>query len=337
MKWIKLFVILIIIISSGFYFTFYFTNVKLSDNNEDTIIYVYPATSENEFKDMLKQKKLLRLPWTFDLATKIKYFTVKPGRYKIYNGSNNNELINKIRIGDQEPIKLTFNNIRTIEELAEKISGQFIFTKEDFLQIIKDNDFLDSLGFNKQNIACIFLPNTYFFYWTTTPKEFVLRMKKEWDDFWTDERLQKAKKMNLSPEEVCILASIVEAETKKWDEMSIVAGVYINRLKRNMPLESDPTIIFAHQDFEIKRVLNGHLKINSPYNTYKNIGLPPGPILLPFPRTIDSVLNYQQHDYLFFCAKDDLSGYHTFSRTISEHQQCAKKYHTALDRLNIKR
>lgn len=336
MKWIRLFVVLIILASSAFYFTFYFPNVKIPNNADETIIYIYPGTDENDFIEMLKNESILKFPWTFQLAINFRYFTVKPGRYKLTKGMNNNDLINKIRIADQDPITLTFNNVRTIEDLADKIDEKFIFTKQEFLELINDSDFIDSLGFNKFNIACIFIPNTYYFLWTTTPKEFVLRMKDEWDNFWTKDRLDKAKKLNLSPTQVSTLASIVEAETKKWDEMPIVAGVYINRLKRNMPLESDPTIIFAHQDFNMKRVLHKHLEINSPYNTYRNTGLPPGPILLPSPRAIDAVLNYQKHDYLFFCARDDLSGYHTFSRTLSEHMQCAKKYHAALDRLNIK-
>lgn len=336
MRLVKILVVLIILVSSAFYFTFYFPNVKIPNNAPETTIYIYPNTDTDDFIEILKNEHILKFPCTFQLATHFRYFVAKPGRYVLKKGMNNNDLINKIRIGDQDPITLTFNNVRTIDDLAEKIDGKFIFTKQDFLDVINDKDFIDSLGFNKYNIACIFIPNTYYFLWTTTPKQFVLKMKNEWDNFWTNERLEKAQALHLTPTQVCTLASIVEAETKKWDEMPIVAGVYINRLRRNMPLQSDPTIIFAHQDFNIKRVLHKHLEIDSPYNTYKNLGLPPGPILLPSPQAIDAVLNYQKHDYLFFCARDDLSGYHTFSRTASEHMQCAKKYHAALDRLNIK-
>ncbi|OQA02251.1 MAG: putative aminodeoxychorismate lyase [Bacteroidetes bacterium ADurb.Bin408] len=182
----------------------------------------------------------------------------------------------------------------------------------------------------------MFLPNTYEFYWNTSAEQFMERMHKEYIKFWNAERVDKASAMSLSTADVSILASIVKSETNKADEMSRIAGVYINRLNRGMPLQADPTVIYAWGDFTIKRLLLKHLDIDSPYNTYKNTGLPPGPITLPEGHVIDKVLDYEKHNYLYFCAKEDLSGYHVFANNYNDHQANARRYQKALNKLNIR-
>lgn len=182
----------------------------------------------------------------------------------------------------------------------------------------------------------MFIPNTYEVYWNTSAKNFMNRMKKEYDRFWNDSRKAKAKEIGMSPVEVAILASIVEEETAAYDEYPVVAGLYINRLKRNIPLQADPTVKFAWGDFTLQRILFSHLEIDSPYNTYKHTGLPPGPLRIPSIKGLDAVLNYQKHSYLYMCAKEDLSGRHNFAKTLAEHSRNAKKYQAELNRRKIK-
>jgi len=250
---------------------------------------------------------------------------------------NNNQLIDMLRMGKQVPVKLIFNNnIRTKKELIDIVTKKLEVDSLSLYQTFENNSLYEPWGFNSHNILCMFIPNTYEFYWNTNSVSFFERMYKEYKKFWNIQRLEKAKKANLSPIEITILASIVLQETKKIDEMPKIAGVYINRLKKDMPLQADPTVVYAIGDFSIKRVLKKHLEIDSPYNTYKYKGLPPGPICLPDPVTIDKTLDYEQHNYLFFCAKEDFSGYHNFAETIAQHQQNALKYKIALNKKNIK-
>jgi UPF0755 protein len=181
----------------------------------------------------------------------------------------------------------------------------------------------------------MFIPNTYNFYWNISAKDFIIRMQQEYQKFWTQARLAKALNLGLSPTQVSILASIVQKETNKADEMPIVAGVYINRLRRAMPLQADPTLIYAWNDKEIRRVTNVHTALNSPYNTYLNVGLPPGPICIPSIVSLNAVLNHTEHKYLFFCAREDFSGYHAFAETLAQHTQNARRYQRALNKANI--
>jgi UPF0755 protein len=244
-----------------------------------------------------------------------------------------NRLINLLKSGSQTPIKLTFNNIRHIEELAVQASKYIEASEQDLLDQLLNPEIAEKYGFNKLNFISMFLPNTYEFYWNTSANQFLDRMKKEYDKFWNSERIEKAEKLELTPKEVSVLASIVQEETNKRDEMDIVAGLYLNRLERNMPLQADPTVRFAIGDFSIKRILYSHLEYESPYNTYIYSGLPPGPISMPEPITIDKVLNPKDHKYLFMCAKDDGSGYHAFARNSREHAQNARAYHRYLNSL----
>jgi UPF0755 protein len=251
--------------------------------------------------------------------------TVRPGKYKIEPKTSYIDLIRKLRAGIQEPVNLTFNNIRTKQDLAGNLSKQI---ELDSLTILKH-------FINQPESFLHFIPNTYEVYWNLSEKSLFSKMKKEYNKFWNTSRKAKAKKIGLTPKEVAVLASIVQSETQKNDEKPRVAGVYANRLKKGMLLQADPTLIFAHQDFTITRVLNIHKEIDSPYNTYKYTGLPPEPICLPEISSLDAVLNYENHDYIFFCAKEDFSGYHNFAKTNRQHERNAAVYRKALDAREI--
>ena len=260
---------------------------------------------------------------------------VKPGRYKLEHGWGNRQLIGVLRAGQQTPVDLTFANIRLRSQLAEKLANEIEASEEELDSLLNNEAYLATLGFDTTTIVSMFIPNTYQVYWTTTAPKLMERMKKEYDTFWTAERKAKAQKLGLSPKEVSTLASIVQAETIKNDEKPRVAGVYLNRLKKNMLLQADPTVVYAVRDFTIRRVLNTHLRHQSPYNTYINKGLPPGPINVPTISSIDAVLNPENHEYIYFCAKEDFSGYHAFARTEEEHQANARRFHAALNARKI--
>ncbi|GAB3197750.1 UPF0755 protein [Pontibacter aydingkolensis] len=260
---------------------------------------------------------------------------VKPGRYKLEHGWGNRQLIGVLRIGQQTPVNLTFANIRLRSQLATKLATEIEASEQELDSLLNDEQYLATLGFDTTTIVSMFIPNTYQVYWTTTAPELLNRMKTEYDKFWTAERKSKADQLGLSQQEVSTLASIVQAETIKNDEKPRVAGVYLNRLQKGMLLQADPTVVFAVRDFTIRRVLNVHLRHQSPYNTYINKGLPPGPINVPTISSIDAVLNPEQHEYIYFCAREDFSGYHAFARTVAEHQANARRFHAALNARNI--
>ena len=287
--------------------------------------------------DSLSRNKIVKDELSFKfLAKLLKYKdNVREGRYVIKANMGNYELIKKLRSGNQDAVKLTFNNIRLKKDLIHKIGNKFEFDSTALIKVLEDTATAHKYGFTNETFMCMFLPNTYEVFWNTTPDKLLGTMKTWYDKFWTEERKRKAAAIGLDPIKAQIMASIVEAETKKADEKPRVAGVYMNRLKANMPLGADPTVIFAHQDFTIKRVTKAQLQINSPYNTYKVIGLPPGPINLPDLASIDAVLNYEKHDYMYFCAKEDFSGYHNFAVTYPDHLNNAKIYQEALNKLKI--
>lgn len=304
---------------------------------EDETFELYIRTNADfyDVKDSLYKYDLIKDKKVFELLAEEKNYidNIKPGRYIIKSDMSANRLINLLKSGSQTPIKLTFNNIRHIEELAEQASKYIEANEQDLLDKLLNPEIAEKYGFNKLNFISMFLPNTYEFYWNTSANQFLDRMKKEYDKFWNSERLEKAEKLELTPKEVSVLASIVQEETNKRDEMDIVAGLYLNRLERNMPLQADPTVRFAIGDFSIKRILYSHLEYESPFNTYIYSGLPPGPISMPEPITIDKVLNPKDHKYLFMCAKADGSGYHAFARNSREHSQNARAYHRYLNSL----
>jgi UPF0755 protein len=262
---------------------------------------------------------------------------VKPGRYELKEGMSNNALVNLLRSGKQSPVKLVFNKIRTKALFAGIISRQIEADSTKILELLNNKKFLSEFGLKPETAICLFIPNTYEFYWNTDAKAFVRRMHTEYEKFWTKNRREKARNLELSQEQVITMASIVEEETTKKDEKAKVAGVYYNRIHKGMRLQADPTVRFAVGNFEIKRILNKHLQIDSPYNTYQHSGLPPGPICIPTISSIDAVLNLEKHKYLYFCAKADFSGYHAFAKTLQEHNQNAAKYRKALNKNRIYR
>lgn len=261
---------------------------------------------------------------------------VKPGLYIVKPKMTNLELVRLLRSGNQAPIRITFNNVRTKEDLAEKITPNLEMSEDQFLALLQDSVYIRKFDFDEETVMSMFIPNTYEAWWNTSPEVLFDRMYKEYQKFWTDERLAKAEALGLSPKEVSTLASIVQSESQqKADERPKIAGLYLNRLERGMPLQADPTLIFAIGDFEIRRVLNIHKEIESPYNTYKYVGLPPGPINLPDIKSIDAVLNAEDHAYLYMCAKEDFSGYHAFATNLVQHNANARRYQAALNRAKI--
>ena len=281
------------------------------------------VTDEKAFRLLAERKKYPR--------------RVKPGRYRIESGTSLNELINKLRSGDQDPVRITFTNIKTLHQLAGQVAKYIEADSTELIQVMHDPATVDRLGFRSETMISVFIPNTYEFWWTTTPEEFLERMAKEYKRFWTDARKAKAKSINLSQTEVATLASIVQAETAKPDEAPIIAGVYLNRLRIGMPLQADPTLKFALGMDSLTRILTEDLQVASPYNTYTHAGLPPGPINMPEPRYIDAVLNAQKNDYLYFCARETLDGYSNFARSYEQHLVNARRYQRALNERGIYR
>ena len=318
----------------------YNPNIVFAEDNAEKYIYIPTSSDFTKVVEVLSENGLLINSNSFEWLAKQKKYTnnIKPGRYKIDRALNNNELINLLRSGRQTPIKVTFNNLRTKEQLAGRIANQIEADSLPLLNYISDTLFHQKLGLSDDNVTCIFIPNTYEFYWNTSADQFVKRMLKEYQKFWNNDRKKKADKIKLNYYEVATLASIVEKEQNiKRDERPEIAGLYLNRIKKKMKLESDPTLIFALGDFTIKRVLNKDKKVDSPFNTYKHKGLPPGPICIPSINSIDAVLNASNHKYIFMCAKEDFSGYHNFAKTYAKHLINARKYQKALNKRKIMR
>jgi UPF0755 protein len=261
---------------------------------------------------------------------------IKPGRYKLFAGMSNRSLVSKLRSGEQSPVRITIGIMRTVQELAGLVSRKIEADSSSIVFVLKDKHFLELHGYSVDNSISIFIPNTYEFYWNTSAEDFVDRMMTENKRFWNSDRLTKLRMMGLERQDVMIIASIVEQETRKNDEKAIVAGVYLNRLRKGWKLEADPTLVYALGDFSIRRVLNQHKLVDSPYNTYLYAGLPPGPICIPSIRSIDAVLEDNRHPYFFFCARADFSGYHTFARTYEEHLRNARNFQRELDRRGIR-
>jgi len=262
--------------------------------------------------------------------------TFKPGHYVLKHGMSVIEIARMLKLGLQTPVRVTINNVRIPAQLAQKLARQIDADSTAIMQALTSEELAAEVGFDSVTLFSMFIPDSYEFYWTVTPGEFVRRMKREYDRFWTPERDAARRRSGLSRDEVMTLASIVTEETNKADEMPRVAGVYINRLRKGMPLQADPTVKYALQDFSLRRILHKHLRTPSPYNTYLNKGLPPSSIAMPSVAAIDGVLNFENHDYLFFCARPTFDGYHSFARTYGEHLANARAYSAELNRRNIK-
>ncbi len=304
---------------------------------KEYVLLIPEDATYNQVTDSLKLNDVLNNYKAFKWVSKKKNYhdAIKPGRYVLEQGMNTNQVVNMLRGGLQKPIDVTFSNIHFKEELAGKVSKYIQADSLSILTLFSDKSKIEGYGFTPETFRAMFIPNTYEFYWTTTADEFAERMHKEYERFWNEERRNKAKEIGLTPVEVTILASIVQSETAKNDELERIAGLYINRLKRGQLLQADPTVKYAVGDFSLKRILNSHLEIESPYNTYKYAGLPPGPINFPEVSSIDAVLNYEKHNYIYMCAKPDFSGYHNFAATLAQHNRNAAAYRAALNENRI--
>ena len=306
----------------------------MTPDKKDFSLYIPTGATFEQVKDSLYAHNLINNQNSFEWVCRQKDYPehIRPGRYVLRDGMSNRKLCNMLRGGLQTPVQVKFNNLRDIKGLAGRIGRQIEADSLEILRYFSDQGAIERLGFNLQTIPAMFLPNTYEFYWNTNAEQFAERMKTEYDKYWNKDRLAKATAMGLTPIQVSTLASIVDKETNKTDEMPRIAGVYLNRLKNGWLLQADPTLVFALGDFELKRVLNVHKEVESPYNTYKYPGLPPGPICIPSLASINAVLNAETHNYYYFCAKDDFSGYHNFAKTLTEHNKNALQYQRALSK-----
>lgn len=304
-------------------------------------LFVYTGKAgEDSVMDFIEKNSLLKNPGVFDfLATKTDVWKkLKPGRYEIKKGENLLMLVRTLRNNRQSPVNLVINKLRTNEDLAGILAKNFEGDSLDVIGFINNNDSLSKLGVNSHTVMTLVIPNTYTLFWNTSAGRIFKRLKSEKEAFWDKkDRLNKAKNQGFSPEQVYTIASIVEEETNQDDEKGNVASVYINRYRAGMPLGADPTIKFALNDFSLKRIYRKYLDVQSPYNTYKNTGLPPGPICTPSSKTIDAVLNSPKTNFMYFVAKSDFTGHHTFSVTYAEHLQHAKEYQKALDELILRK
>jgi len=311
--------------------------INIIEGKPNQVIYIPTGSSYEQVMDTIGSKLVIKNRKFFDWLAKKKNYPslIKPGRYVIDKNMSYNGLINQLRSGRQSTIRITFSNLRTINQIAGKICKQIEADSVQIIDFLSDVSNFEADGFKRENVISIFVPNTYDFYWNTNARGLYLRMLKEYRSFWTSQRLSKAKEIGLDQKEVTTLASIIDAEASKPEEKPRIAGVYLNRLKRGIPLQADPTIQFALNDISVTRVLKKYLLVDSPYNTYKFTGLPPGPIGCPTIDGIDAVLNAEKHDYLFFAARADFSGFHNFSRTLSEHNHYALLYQKELNRRKI--
>lgn len=329
--------ILVLAIVGYFGLNIYRTYLSANVTGNEKYIYIKTGATYEEFLSNLENKDALKNIATFkEAAVKMNLAnSLKSGRYAIKVGMNNRTLINKLKSGNQDAVQLKFQNIRKIENFAAYLAKNVEADSASFMQVLDSAALIEKYGFNKETVYTMFIPNTYELYWNISPLDFFEKMQKEYTKFWNAERKQKAAALNLTPIQATILASIVDSEALFDKEMPIIAGLYLNRLNRGILLQADPTVIFANDDFTIKRVLNSHLAVNSKYNTYKYAGLPPGPIMMPSINAIDAVLNPDKNNYIYMCAKEDFSGYHAFAETREQHEINANKYRAAMNKRNI--
>ncbi len=345
MKWLKNPWILLLILLAVAYFGYrhiyqpiFSPNVQTEEGKPQEF-FIYKGWDYQRVGQTLMKQKLIRDVEAFHwVAEQMNYPRhVYPGRYLIEDGMSTRELVQLLRSGKQTPMNFTFVKFRTKEQLAKYAGKQLEMSSRDLLLLLNDPEYLKRFNGLRPDIALtIFIPNTYELYWNIEPKEFVQRMYAEYKRFWNDNRNRQRQALRLSRLEVMALASIVEEETNQNDEKPTVAGVYLNRVRKKWPLEADPTVKYAVGDFALRRILNKHLQTDSPYNTYLYPGIPPGPICTPSISSIDAVLNAPDHDYMFFCAKADGSGYHHFSETLAQHNAYAREYHRMLEQRGVK-
>lgn len=317
-------------------FIFYAYQILYTANilvdKDDKVFIIHSGTSYRKIQEDLGAGGYVNDMVSFSFLARLSGYDkeIVPGRYILKRNMTNLQALRILKSGKQEVVKVTFSYVRLRSELVQKMTQYVGMSPQELDEAIDDFVKENKEGFTNKNVLCMFLPNTYEVYFNILPEDLVKRMNAEYKKFWNEERTQKAKALGLTPIEVSILASIVQAETVKQDEAPKIAGLYLNRLRIDMALQADPTLVFAAGDFSIKRVLNEHKEIDSPYNTYKYPGLPPGPINVPQIASIEAVLNADPNKYLYMCAKEDFSGYHNFAKTLAEHQVNARKYQRAL-------
>jgi UPF0755 protein len=329
----------IMLASAGMLFYLRMTKVIINlSEKKYCYFYIHTGASFRAVRDSLVKKGYLTDPEVFEWLANRKNYPqhIRPGRYRLTNGLRNNNLVNMLRSGMQEPVRIIIQNVRTRGDLAGRIGHQLEPDSLKLIGLFNDPAYLTGYGLTPSTLFVIFVPDTYEFFWNTSADQLFQRMYKEYNRFWTPARRQLAAVLRLSAAQVVTIASIVEKETNKNDEKPVIAGVYLNRLKLKMPLQADPTVIYAWNNYAIRRVMKKHTEIQSPYNTYLHAGLPPGPICLPSIASVDAVLHAANHSYLYFCAREDLSGYHNFASDLEGHTRNARKYQRALDKLNIR-
>ncbi|KYG77314.1 aminodeoxychorismate lyase [Roseivirga spongicola] len=329
----------VLLTSFSFYFYQLFYGANILTESEPREILVDYDDNFDSLRNYLYNEGVIEDALSFSFVAKVLKYPdlIKPGVYRLESQMTNLEAIRKLRSGDQTPVNITFNNVRFKTDLTEKITTGIGLKSEEFEALLNDDDFLEKYGFNSDNVMAMFIPNTYEVYWTVSAESLFERMNKEYTSFWTPERKAKAEEIGLTPVEVSALASIVQDESIKSEEKPTIAGLYINRLNKNMLLQADPTVKYALGDFTIQRILTADTKVDSPYNTYRYRGLPPGPINLPSISSLNAVLNYEDHSYIYMCAKEDFSGFHRFAKTLSEHNRNARLFQQALNNRRIYR
>lgn len=313
--------------------------VKIQTIKLDETAYIY-ITHDDNLTTVMQKIETVSKPASmngFKLLARHNNFDKRKrsGRFAIKDGDNMHSIYRRIVSNEQTPIKLVVPSTRTLPQMVGAISKQLMLDSLELIEFTEHPIYIQRIGYTKETLPSLFIPNTYEVYWDIKPERLMIRFMEERRKFWNEERTSKAEKLGMTPEEVATLASIVDEETNDNNEKPVVAGLYINRLKRNMPLQADPTVKYAIGDPTRRRILNSDLEIESPYNTYKNIGLPPGPIRIATQQSLESVLNYSKHDFLYMCAKEDFSGTHNFAKTLSEHNKNAHKYQKALNSRKI--
>jgi len=338
-KKLKIFILLFSLVSAMFSYYVWqiFKTPNFNVKGQSFAILIPKGSNFNQVLDSLDKHDVVRDKLSFRFLAKVMGVAekVKPGRYVIGPESGNWELLRKMRNGKQDALRITINNFRLKEDIASKLAKQLPYDSTYLMKMLDSTAITSKYGYTPETIACLFIPDTYDVFWTSTFDDFMKKMQKANKRFWTDKRIKEANALGLTPIQVGILASIVYGESKASIEQNRIAGVYWNRFRIGMPLQADPTIVFAWKDFSIRRVTGKLMAINSPYNTYRNKGLPPGPISIPPKEVIDKVLNLEKHDYLYFCAKEDFSGTHNFAVTYPEHMANAAKFQAALNARKI--
>lgn len=326
--------IIILFCGIGFYRTYLLPNIQ---SDKTVILNIHKGDNFDKVFSNLQQQNVLVRPQSFEKAARKSGYAdaVRSGHYELKSGMNNRQMLVILKQGLQKPVRIQFNNLRTLEQLAGVLSRQIMLDSLTLLDTFKDSQWQDSLGFRAETAMSLFLPDTYEVWWNCSPEKLMQTFQRAYRQFWTEERLKKAADKGLEPWQVSTLASIIEEETNRKDEWPVVAGLYMNRMKKRMYLQACPTIKFAMNDWSMHRVLKEYTEVDSPYNTYKHMGLPPGPIRIPSKTALDAVLNASQHNYLYMCAKDDFSGGHYYSSTLAQHNRYAERYHRALDRNRI--